>query len=143
MDLAVINTENGNINISRIALETLIYLILRDIKGIVWPKKAGLRRITNHLRKGIQDQNEELLQKIRVEIKTNSVIIVNLFLNISYGLKIPDLTWEIQAKVKEKIKEMTSLEISKINVHIQGIQYPRKNRIENQLVTQEMFLKIF
>ncbi|MFW6135047.1 MAG: Asp23/Gls24 family envelope stress response protein, partial [Elusimicrobiota bacterium] len=70
-------------------------------------------------------------------------IIINLFLIINYGIRIPDLTWEIQARVKELLKDVTYLDVDKINVHIQGINYPKKYRYETQLVTQEMFVKIF
>lgn len=143
MDSAVINTENGNINISRMAIEALIYMILKDVKGILWPEKIGLKRITHHMRKALQSQSEGISQRIKIEIKPDAIIIANLFLIISYGLRIPDLTWEIQAKIKEKVKEVTGLEINKINVHIQGIHYPRKNRNENQLAAQEIFLKVF
>jgi uncharacterized alkaline shock family protein YloU len=142
MELVTISTKDGNINISRITMETLIYIVLRNIKAIVGPRKTVFREITNKLIKGNQDQNENISQEIRIEISPSSVI-VNLFLIINYGIRIPDLTWEIQAKVKEKLKECTGLEINKINVHIQGIQYPRKYRNNNQLVTQEVFVKIF
>ena len=66
----------------------------------------------------------------------------NLFLIINHGVRIPDLTWEIQGKVKEKLKETAGLEIDKINIHIQGIHYPRKFRNEKQILAQEMFIKI-
>jgi len=87
-------------------------------------------------------------QEIRIEIKPETIII-NLFLVVHYGIRIPDLTWEIQAKVKEKLKEMTGLDINTINIHINGISYPNKNKnkdiIKNKdnLVIPEMFVKIF
>jgi uncharacterized alkaline shock family protein YloU len=66
---------------------------------------------------------------------------------VHYGIRIPDLTWEIQAKVKEKLKEITGLEINTINVHINGISYPNKNKVidkkKDKLVIPEMFVKIF
>lgn len=144
MELATIATNNGNINISRMAIETLIHMVLRDINAVVGPKKTVFREISNKLikGKGTLEKNENTSQEIRIEIKPDSII-VNLFLIINYGVRIPDLTWEIQAKVKEKLKETSGLEIEKINVHIQGINYPRKYRTKNKLVTQEIFVKIF
>lgn len=141
MELATFKTDKGNINVSRITIEALIHLVLRDIKGVVSPKKTVFQNIAK-LVQGTQEENEHIFQEVKMEINPDSII-ANLFLIINYGIRIPDLTWEIQARVKEKLKEMTGLEISKINVHIQGIRYPRKNKVKNQLVTQEMFVKIF
>lgn len=142
MELATINTNNGNINVSRMTIETLIHFILRDIKAVVGPRKTVLRDITNQITKGTQDNKETTSQEIRIDIKPDSVI-VNLFLVINYGIRIPDLTWEIQAKVKEKLKETAGLEINIINVHIQGIRYPHKYRNRDTLVIPEIFVKIF
>lgn len=142
MESATITTNNGNINVFRMTIETLIHYVLRDIKAVVGPKKTVLREITNQITKGTQDNKENTSQEIRIEIKPDSVI-VNLFLVINYGIRIPDLTWEIQAKVKEKLKETAGLEINVINVHIQGIRYPRKYRNRDTLVIPEIFVKIF
>lgn len=142
MDLATISTDKGSINISRTIIETLIHLILQDIKGIVIPKKNIFSKITETVVKGGSEESEKLAQEIRVEIKPDSLI-VNLFLVINYGIRIPDLTWEIQTKVKEKIKEITGLEIDVINVHIQGIRYPRQYRSKKRIVAPEIFVKIF
>ena len=142
VELATVHTKKGNINISKITIETLAHLVLRDMKGVYWPKKKVFREISNRFNKGTQEQSEGISKEIKIEIKPDSIII-NLFLIINYGIRIPDLTWEIQAKVKEIIKEATNLDINKINVHIQGINYPKKYRNKNQLITQEMFLKIF
>ena len=141
MESIAIRTENGNINISRITIEILIFTVLRDIKEIVGPKKTVFGEITNKLIKGTSDQYENVSKEIRIEIKPDSVT-VNLFLVITYGVRIPDLTWEIQSKIKEKLRETTGLEINTINVHIQGIHYPQKYRHRNQFVTQEIFVKI-
>lgn len=142
MELATIHSKNGNINISKITIETLIHLVLREMKAVIGPKKNVLVEISNRFTKEPQEQNESISKEIKIEIKPDSIII-NLFLIINYGIRIPDLTWEIQARVKEVLKNATHLDIDKINVHIQGINYPKKYHNENQLVTQGMFVKIF
>ena len=141
MELIAVRTENGNINYSRITVETVVFLVLRDIREIVGPKKTVFREITNKLIKGTLDQYEDVSKEIKIEAKLDSIT-VNLFLDIKYGVRIPDLTWEIQSKIKEKLKETTGLDIDKINVHIQGIHYPRKYRHKNRLVTQEIVVNI-
>jgi uncharacterized alkaline shock family protein YloU len=146
MELATIYTDKGKINISRMTLESLIHSVLKNIKGVVGPKKTVLREFNKKLAKTAQSKKDGVNQEIRIEIKPNTIII-NLFLVVHYGIRIPDLTWEIQAKVKEKLKEITGLEINTINVHINGISYPNKNKVidkkKDKLVIPEMFVKIF
>jgi uncharacterized alkaline shock family protein YloU len=148
MELATIFTDKGKINISRMTLESLIHSVLKDIKGVVSPKKTILKEFSKKLAKTAQSKMDGVNQEIRIEIKPETIII-NLFLVVHYGIRIPDLTWEIQAKVKEKLKEMTGLDINTINIHINGISYPNKNKnkdiIKNKdnLVIPEMFVKIF
>lgn len=141
MEAITVRTDNGNIQYSRITVETVIFIVLRDIKEIVGPKKTVIREITNKLVKGTLDQYEDVSKEIRIETKGDSVT-VNLFLMITYGVRIPDLTWKIQSKIKERLKETTGLDIDTINVHIQGIHYPRKYRQNKRLVSQETILEI-
>lgn len=144
MELARVATDKGSINFSRDLIETLTQLTLQNIKGIIHLKKSGLRK-----RKELSEENSPnpqgstgMAQEIRVEIKPDSIII-NLFLIIHYGIRIPDLTWEIQAKIKEKLKEQTCLNIDHINVHIQGIRFSKKYGHQEKLVAPGAFLKIF
>ena len=134
MEFATIVTERGKINISRITLEALIRLILLDVEGISRPKRRRFRKI---IQQDNVDNNTNINQDIKVEIKTDSIA-VNLFLFINYGVRIPDLTWEAQSKVKERIKEITS-----IDVHIQGVIFSKKFQDKRNFVNQGNFLKIF
>jgi uncharacterized alkaline shock family protein YloU len=144
MEAATIITDKGNINISRITLEILIRLVLQNINGIIQPKKAGFPKIlqTYDADAGNGKMNRNISPDVKIEIKPDSVLI-NLFLTINYGIRIPDLTWEVQAKVKEKIKEVTGLDIEQINVHIQGIYFSKRYNSKKKLVSQGSFLKIF
>ncbi len=139
MEFATIVTERGKINISRITLEALIRLILLDVEGISRPKRRRFRKI---IQQDNVDNNTNINQDIKVEIKTDSIA-VNLFLFINYGVRIPDLTWEAQSKVKERIKEITSIDIEQINVHIQGVIFSKKFQDKRNFVNQGNFLKIF
>ncbi|MFW6149119.1 MAG: Asp23/Gls24 family envelope stress response protein [Atribacterota bacterium] len=142
MELATVNTDKGNINISRMTIEILIHLVLKDIKGVVVPRKTRLSELSNKDNKSTPEKNEGMSQEIKIEIKPDSVI-VNLFLIINYGIRIPDLTWEIQAKVKGKLKEIAGLDVNIINIHINGIRYPNKYQNKDKLMIPEMFVKIF
>ena len=41
---------------------------------------------------------------------------------VEYGVRIPDVAFEIQNKVKKSVEEKTGLKVSGVNVHIQGVK---------------------
>jgi len=142
MELASVLTDKGSINISRATIETLTRLILQDINGIIHLKRTNLRKRTALLTENGDKENGNGAQEVSVEIKPDTIII-NLYLIIQYGIKIPDLTWEVQTKIKEKLKKVTNLEIEQIDVHIQGIRFSKKYHNRGTLVAPGTFLKIF
>ncbi len=142
MDLATIVTDGGAINISRTTIETLIQLVLLDIDGINNPRKKRFSKVVQKENLDSVDTVKHIGQDIKVEIKDDSIL-VNLFLFIKYGIRIPDLTWEVQSRVKEKIKEVTGIDIEQINVHIQGIVFSKKPHNKRSIVNPGSFLKIF
>lgn len=40
---------------------------------------------------------------------------------VNYMVKIPQLAWEIQSKVKQEIEEITDLKVLAVNIHVQGV----------------------
>lgn len=70
--------------------------------------KTILRKET--LSKGIKtDQSDE---GIRLDV----------YIVVYYGERIPDIAWNIQRNVKDKIQEMTERKVLAVNIHVQGVQ---------------------
>ena len=62
-----------------------------------------------------------------VEIKdTKQGLIIDLFVNVLYGVNIPTLSWEIQTRIKEFANRYEMRKIKEINVHIQGVEVDRR-----------------
>ena len=62
-----------------------------------------------NLSKGIKVETGEKETKIDVNII------------VEYGVRIPDVAFEIQNKVKKAVESMTGLKVVEVNVHIQGV----------------------
>ena len=39
----------------------------------------------------------------------------------SYGSNIPAVAWEIQENVRKEVKEMVNIDVSAVNIHVQGV----------------------
>lgn len=59
---------------------------------------------------------------VRVEINGNQIML-DMTMIINYGAKIPEVTVEVQKKVKSSVEMMTGLEIVSINIHVTGIHF--------------------
>lgn len=66
---------------------------------------------------------------IKVELNENKVKI-DVNVNVDYGIRIPDIAFEIQSKLKKQVEELTGFLVNEVNVHVQGIKDPKEQKIE-------------
>ena len=63
---------------------------------------------------------KNLSKGIKVDISEKEAKIdVNII--VEYGVRIPDVAFEIQNRVKKAVETMTGLKVSNVNVHVQGV----------------------
>ena len=141
--MQTIKTDLGEINVTRETIRSIVSLNLADVKGVVGSRKSIIKEITDMLR-GDTSENEieEATRTIKVEIKDNKPLI-NLYIIIKYGVRIPNIAWDIQSRVKEGLKEKLGTDINEIDIHVQGIQFPKKTQSKKDLVASNLFVKVF
>jgi len=63
---------------------------------------------------------KNLSKGIKVEVGEKEVKIdVNII--VEYGVRIPDVAFEIQNRVKKAVETMTGLKVVEVNIHVQGV----------------------
>jgi len=141
--MQTIKTDLGEINVTEETIGNIVSLNLADVKGVVGSRKSIIKEITDMLR-GDTSENEieEASRNIKVEIKDNKPLI-NLYIVIKYGVRIPDIAWDIQSRVKEGIMKKLGIDINEIDIHVQGIQFPKKTQSRKDLVASNLFIKVF
>lgn len=53
-------------------------------------------------------------------------MVIDIFVTINYGENIPEISWNIQENVANTLKKQFQLNISKIDIHVQGVTFKRK-----------------
>ncbi len=141
--MQTVKTDLGEINITKETIRSIVSLNLADVKGVVGNRKSIIKEITDML-KGDTNENEteEAVRSIKVEIKDNKPFI-NLYIIIKYGVRIPDIAWDIQSRVKENLMKKLNIDINEIDIHVQGIQFPKKTQSRKDLVAANLFVKVF
>ena len=56
---------------------------------------------------------------------------------------MPDIAWDIQSRVKEGLRKELDTDINGIDIHIKGIQFPKKIQSRKDLVASNLFVKVF
>ncbi|MDR3552705.1 MAG: Asp23/Gls24 family envelope stress response protein [Clostridia bacterium] len=109
--------DNGSLKISEEVISKIAGLTTNEIKGV-----AGLSlrpNITDAKFRGILAKNS-IGRAIRLEMREGEAVI-DVFVNLYLGAKIPEVASEIQSKVKDAIQNMTGITVSKVNVHVSGV----------------------
>ena len=141
--MQTVKTELGEINITKESIRSIVSLTLADVKGVVGNRKSIIKEITDMLRGDVsENETEEAVRTIKVEIKDNKPLI-NFYIITKYGVRIPDIAWDIQSRAKEGLKKKLGIEINEIDIHVQGIQFPKKRQSRKNLVTSNLFVKVF
>ena len=79
---------------------------------------------------------KNLSKGIKADIKDNEAKIdVNII--VEYGVRIPDVAFEIQNRVKKAVETMTGLKVLCVNVHVQGVSIVEEKKEEIKEEVQE------
>ncbi len=109
--------EDGTVRISN--------EVLAIIAGIATMEIDGVARMAGSLMENISERlgREDLGRGIKVETKQDSVA-VDVYISVRYGCRIPKVARRVQGNVKRAIQNMTNLDVSTVNVHVQEVQFP-------------------
>lgn len=77
--------------------------LVGDIGNVIMGKKGGGRGVR------VSSGDEE--------------VTLDLYLNVKYGARIPEVAYKVQESVKKSVEGMTDLKVLQVNIHIQGISY--------------------
>lgn len=113
----------GKIRISEDVIAQLAIKALNSVEGVS-PSSPG---IMANLRLG-----RKTINGVRISISDGETpeILVDAYIAVKYGLRIPDVCWDVQEAVKEQIERFTGYSIKGVNVYVQGVTFSEKKATE-------------
>lgn len=117
----------GNIKISVDVVSKIASIAASEIEGVSGMYSSFVEGVAQRL-----GSKKNASQGVRVDIADNSAEI-DLYLVVMYGVKIPELAWNVQEKVKQSVEEMTGLTVEAVNIHIESIDFGTEDS-ENSIV---------
>ncbi|MGI6703375.1 MAG: Asp23/Gls24 family envelope stress response protein [Clostridia bacterium] len=106
--------ELGTVKISDDVVSIISGLAATEVKGV-----AGMSGgIAGGIAELLGRKNQSKGVKVTIGEKQ---VNIDLYVVMEYGVKIPDVAWEIQEKVKKAVETMTGLNVIEVNIHVQGV----------------------
>ena len=80
--------------------------------------------------------NKKYTKGVKISLE-NKKVTIDLFVNVQYGVRIPDVAWSAQNAVKNAVENMTGLEVVAVNVNVQGIIFDKEKEKKEESTTEE------
>ncbi|SMG08244.1 Asp23/Gls24 family envelope stress response protein [Dethiosulfovibrio salsuginis] len=61
--------------------------------------------------------------KVSIDEGDSPSISVDAFVMVKYGLRIPDLAWDVQETIKNELESMTGYTVNYVNIYVQGVYF--------------------
>lgn len=132
VDAKVEDTTNveiaTNLNISEDVIGIIAGLAASEVEGIAGMTLGFVDGINQ-----ILGGNKKYSKGVKITLDGKKVTI-DLFVNVTYGVRIPDIAWAAQNAVKSAVENMTGLEVVAVNINVQGITFDKKEtaKIESE-----------
>lgn len=105
----------GEIKIAPEVVEVIIGIAASQVEG-VYSMRGSLANSVSKLFGGKEDPS----RGVKLDQK-DSKLKVDVYALLNYGISVPKVAYEIQEKVKQQVLFMTGLELSSVDVHVQGV----------------------
>lgn len=97
--------------------------VVAVIAGVAVSEVPGVAGMSGGFAGGITEVlsgKKNLAKGIKVDVgEKETKIDVNII--VEFGVRIPDVAFEIQNRVKKAVENMTGLKVVEVNVHVQGV----------------------
>lgn len=103
--------------------------VVSVIAGLAAMEVEGVGAMSGGIAGGIAEVlgRRNLSKGIKVEVGSEEARL-DIFIIVKYGVRIPDVAWDIQERVKKAVETMTGLRVIQVNVHVQGVNIPSREK---------------
>ncbi|MBQ7986098.1 MAG: Asp23/Gls24 family envelope stress response protein [Clostridia bacterium] len=114
--------EGGKINISNDVIASIAGIAATEIEGVAGMAGSVASGLAEKL--GAK-KNPQKGVKVTV---TDEGAVIDLLIVVAFGVRIPELCWEIQENVKNSVESMTGTEVIRVNVFVEGVSFEKKKK---------------
>lgn len=137
----IVSTEltgaSGTVRISAEVVSTIAGIAAEESKGVAYMYYTSFSGVIAEKLGTKKSQ----AKGVRVEMSDGSVS-VDVYIVIKYGMRVHEVAAGVQESVKNNIETMTGLNVSAVNVHIEGVCFEKVEKQvpsdkENEIISDE------
>jgi uncharacterized alkaline shock family protein YloU len=104
--------------------------VVATIAGIAASEVGSLASMSGGLVDGIAGilGRKSMGRGIKVEIKENNNVYIEMSIIVQYGCKIHEVSREIQGRVREAVENMTGMQVTSVNINVLGITMEKESK---------------
>ncbi|HXK71584.1 MAG: Asp23/Gls24 family envelope stress response protein [Clostridia bacterium] len=114
LNISGLETPLGQLKVTNEVIAILSGIAAMEEDG-VYAMSGG---ITGELAQALGIKN--LSKGVKIETDEEGIH-VNIYVIVELGVRIPDVAWSIQEKVKKMVEKMTGSKVAEVNIHVQGV----------------------
>lgn len=100
--------------------------ILLSIIDLATKEIAGVSSLCDNFGSGIKRLfSNNYANGVKIEYGKNGIVI-DVYIIVYEGYSVPDIAYKVQENIKNGISSMLDVNIDKINVHVQGVDFSKK-----------------
>ncbi|BCS81544.1 Asp23/Gls24 family envelope stress response protein [Anaerocellum diazotrophicum] len=120
---SISETMGGVVKIAEEVVAIIAAVAASEVKGVASMVGSWTGNITEALGK------KNLAKGVKVQVGEKEAAI-DIYITVEYGVRIPEVAWEIQERVKNAVESMTGLKVVEVNIHVQGIKFEKEDQKE-------------
>lgn len=99
--------------------------IIASITAVALFKVEGVASLSSQSGKLLSGANYSSKNRKSIQVYiVGDKVTIDIFLNVYYGFKLPDLAFNIQEKVKSEVAKATHFQVDKVNINVLGVVFP-------------------
>ena len=110
------SSGENKLHISEDVIQEIARRALTHINSVV-PASSGSSVL------GLGRKNPEGVKISIIEEDDRSQISVDAYVLVRYGLRIPDVAWDLQEFLKNELEGSTGYEVKAVNIYVQGVYF--------------------
>lgn len=119
-----LDEETGKVNISDEVVATIAGIAAMEIDGVAAMASSVVGAIAEKFGAKKNPQNG-----VKVSVTPEGAAI-DLYIIVDFGVRIPELAWEVQENVKNSVETMTGIDVLTVNVRIEGVNFEKEKKTE-------------
>lgn len=130
--------NNGTVSFATDVIATIVGLATTEVEGVNCMYGGSTTSLADiFTRRGSNTKN--LTKGVRVDMADNALSVA-VSIIVDYGFPVPEIAKSIQENVKKAVETMSGLNVTCVNVHVQGVNFEREMKAAAEIEEQQRLL---